>query len=275
MINKNGVSWRWLRNGAAALVLAAGLGGCASVENDFANDPIEPVNRIIFNANRAVDAVFLRPVALWYRDITPAPVKESVRSFVRNLGAPLVLANDLLQGEGERGLITAQRFLINSTLGVAGLFDVAEDFGLVYHDEDFGQTLAVWGIGGGPYVMLPLLGPSNLRDTVGLVADYFLDPVNYAARNWRGGDYEAGITGRSGVEAVDSRSLTIEQLDEIERTSLDYYAAVRSLYNQTRTRADAVRNGAPAEGARAPVHNDAEDAFFDFEELPDEISAAK
>ena len=201
------------------------------------NDPLEGLNRGIFEFNRVVDGVFLKPMAQIYRGVLPQFAQDSVRSFLRNLRSPLVLANDVLQGDIDRAGTTIGRFVINSTLGILGLWDVASEFGMPHHDEDFGQTLAVWGVGEGFYLMLPILGPSNPRDVVGLAAEIYADPVNIYLRNE---DLEYLTYVRAGLRSIDARARSIEVLDELERNSLDYYAAIRSLYRQQR--ANEIRN---------------------------------
>lgn len=215
------------------------VGGCATVPEDpderaafeEANDPIEPANRRIFGFNRGVDRVVIKPVAEAYVAVVPQRARRSLRNFLNNLRTPVIFANDLLQVELRRAGVTLGRFAINSTVGVAGLFDVAQRIGLEFHDEDFGQTLAVWGIPEGPYVMIPILGPSNPRDVVGMVADTFLDPLTYLAEN---NDVEYGLVIRSVVDGIDRRGSVLDTLEEIERTSLDFYATIRSLYRQRR-----------------------------------------
>lgn len=196
------------------------------------NDPLEGLNRGIFEFNRVVDRFLLKPVAQLYRGALPQVAQDSVRSFLRNLRTPLVLVNDVLQGDMDRAGTTISRFLVNTTVGIVGLFDVAGDLGIPYHDEDFGQTLAVWGVGEGFYLMLPVFGPSNPRDLAGLVAEFYTDPVNIYLRNE---DLEYLTYVRGGLRGIDARARSIEVLDELERTSLDYYAAIRSLYRQQRT----------------------------------------
>ena len=231
----------------AALVLSVFVvAGCTTMPSDpdaraaylEASDPLEPLNRAIFSFNIGVDKAILRPLAAVYNTVLPDPVRDGVRNVLNNLRTPLVLANDILQGEIGRASKTVGRFLLNSTIGIGGLFDVASGLGFEFHDEDFGQTLAVWGIGEGPYLMLPILGPSNPRDAIGVVGEYFADPVviwtNNTEREWL--HYT-----RTGVNAVDSRSRNVGTLEELERTSLDFYAAVRSLYRQRRM--DEIRNG--------------------------------
>jgi phospholipid-binding lipoprotein MlaA len=140
----------------------------AQVVGEDDNDPLEGLNRGIFEFNRVVDGVLIKPAAQIYRGVLPQQAQDSVRSFLRNLRSPVILANDVLQGDMDRAGSTIGRFLVNTTLGIGGLFDVASELGMPFHDEDFGQTLAVWGVGEGPYLVLPLLGPSNPRDAVGL-----------------------------------------------------------------------------------------------------------
>ncbi|MEK7246697.1 MAG: VacJ family lipoprotein, partial [Pseudomonadota bacterium] len=168
----------------AALALLAAvppLSGCATApdpsnadalaEYRQINDPIEPANRVIFAFNRAIDAAILKPLAKIYRDFTPKIFQDAVGNILANLRAPVVLANDVLQGEGKRAGNTLARFVVNSTVGLGGMIDAASEMGVPRHAEDFGQTLAVWGVPEGPYLMLPLFGPSNPRDLVGLAAD--------------------------------------------------------------------------------------------------------
>lgn len=234
---------------AALTVLAGLLSGCAATpgqgaaaSEDEIQDPLEGVNRFIFSVNLAGDTLVLRPAAELYRFAVPKVGRDMVRNFLDNLESPVILANDLLQGELERAATTSGRFVINTTIGFGGVADVATDMGMPRHEEDFGQTLGSYGVGPGPYLMLPIFGPSTARDAVGRVADHFLDPINYYARN-TDRDYLTLV--RSGMSAVDSRERAIETLDDIERNSLDFYAAIRSLYLQRR--AAEIRNGeAPA-----------------------------
>jgi phospholipid-binding lipoprotein MlaA len=184
-----------------------------------------------------VDGLFIKPAAQIYRGVLPQQAQDSVRSFLRNLRSPVILANDVLQGDMDRAGNTIGRFLVNTTLGIGGLFDVASDLGIPFHDEDFGQTLAVWGVGEGPYVVLPIFGPSNPRDAVGLASEFFLDPVNIYLDN-QDLDYLTYV--RGGLTGIDARARSLDTLDQLERTSLDYYAAIRSLYRQHR--ANEIRN---------------------------------
>ena len=205
---------------------------------DDVKDPIEPVNRFIFGFNELVQAWVLRPATEIYRIFIPPPIREVVGNMIDNVRSPVILANDLLQGETDRAWETTQRFAINTTIGVGGMFDWATDFGIPKHNEDFGQTLAVWGVGEGFYLVLPVFGPSNPRDAVGKVVDRFFDPLGlYLASE----NLEAAQYGRLSTEAVDEYGGVVDELDEIKRTSVDYYAALRSLYRQRR--ASEIRNG--------------------------------
>jgi len=228
------------------------LSGCASDRPDEGfgddNDPLEFVNRFTFAFNDMVDTMVLQPAAATYRFLLPDPVQNGVRNSMRNLSAPVVLFNDLFQGEWARAENTAMRFLINSTLGVAGIFDVAADWGYEYHDEDFGQTLAVWGVGDGFYLVLPLLGPSTLRDAVGMGVDSLLDPWPYVldfATNLSDAEITYLFIGKRALEGIDLRARNIEVIDTLKADSIDYYAHLRSLYLQNREAE--IRNGRPDE----------------------------
>jgi phospholipid-binding lipoprotein MlaA len=225
------------------LVVTLTLAGCATPSNnpqaetaeaeDF-NDPLEDTNRAIFDFNQVVDRNVLVPVAKAYRTVLPDPVRDSLRDFLRNLREPLIFANDALQGEFERAGQTFARFTLNSTLGVGGLIDVAGRWGeLPYHEDDLGLTFGVWGIPEGPYLVVPVLGPATPRDLGGQVAEGFGDPFN---RLVTGNPYTLYWIPfvRGGVAGIDQRSRYIETLADIERTSLDYYATIRSLYRQRR-----------------------------------------
>lgn len=194
-------------------------------------DPIEPVNRFTFGFNDILDRFIIEPVAKGYKAVLPSFARDAVQSFMHNLESPLLIANNLLQGNvGDAGIALA-RFAINTTAGVGGLVDVAKTQGLEYKDEDFGQTLAKWGIGDGFYLVLPVIGPSNLRDTAGLLADTYADPVRIYADNT---DREWIYYTRVALDGVDKRSRLIDAIADLRRNSLDYYAAVRSAYAQKR-----------------------------------------
>jgi len=253
----------------AALMLVA---GCASqpkpaadgwsesddleiAEVDSDNDPLELLNRFTFSFNMALDTVIFQPVAAYYRFLFPVQVRDSVRNVFRNLRSPLILINDLLQGETERAETTLVRFIVNSTVGVLGLFDVAADLGHPYHDEDFGQTLAVHGMGEGFYLVLPVLGPSNPRDGAGLLVDLYLNPLTYAFDSVDADDW---VVPRIAAEAIDKRSRNIEVIEDLRRDSIDFYARVRSLHRQSRT--NEINNG------RVPVDSPTSDLYnFGFD----------
>jgi phospholipid-binding lipoprotein MlaA len=205
--------------------------------SDDVYDPLEDVNRFFFQVNEVGDEYVLEPVARGYVWLLPDFAQNGVTNVLDNLDSPIIFANDVFQAEFERAGTTLARFLINSTIGLAGFVDVAEDWGLERHDEDFGQTLAVWGVSSGPYLYLPGLGPSPPRDLVGRVGDTLIDPFT-----WMDGD-EIVTFGyvRTAMNILDLRARNLETLDEIERTSIDFYAAVRSLYRQSRQ--GAINNG--------------------------------
>jgi phospholipid-binding lipoprotein MlaA len=223
---------------AVVLTSALSLFGCAHVPTDPGalaeyrenNDPAEPTNRVIFAGNQFVDRHVLQPAARGYEDL-PGRVRGSLHNFVANLGQPAVAVNDLLQANFSRAWNTTQRFAINTTVGCAGLFDVATDWNRPAHKADFGQTLGVWGIGTGPAVQLPLFGPSNLRDSIGQVVGLVTDPANFVPGS---AAVTAVRTAGGTVGFVDTRANLLGETDSLERTSVDYYAALRSAAAQRR-----------------------------------------
>jgi phospholipid-binding lipoprotein MlaA len=228
---------------AAALAAMLVLGACAEVPTDpaaraafdEANDPAEPTNRTVFAGNQWLDRNALQPVARTYKDNVPDGVRSSVHNFGQNLKQPFVMVNDVLQGNMSRAWSTTQRFVVNTTVGGAGLFDVASGWDLPPHDADFGQTLGVWGVEPGPSVQLPLLGPSNVRDTVGTAFGLLGDPVGYIP-----GMQTVQLVS-AGTDAVDGRARLLPVTDDLEKNSVDYYAALRSLHAQHR--ADFIEEG--------------------------------
>ena len=253
---------------ALAVLGGAVLAGCATrppaddkaavAAYEDVNDPLEPLNRYVFELNRALDGLIVRPAAEVYRTVLPRPARDGVRNVVNNLRSPVIFANDLLQGETERAGDTFGRFLTNTFIGVGGIFDVAggeyatgEVSGTIpYHNEDFGQTLAVWGADEGAYLVLPLVGPSPVRDTAGMVGDALLDPFTWIIANEHALGF--GAT-RFAARGIDTRSRNIETIDEIERSSIDFYAAVRSLYRQRRA-AEIANGRGEDEGALPDVN---------------------
>ncbi len=204
----------------------------AAAEEDF-HDPFEDTNRKIFAFNQVVDRHVLVPVAKTYRASLPSPMRDSIRAFLNNLGEPLIFANDALQGDFGRAKDTVVRFVLNSTVGMAGLVDVAGRWGIPYHEQDLGVTLGVWGVPAGPYLVLPVLGPSDPRDLGGEVAEGFGDPFNRLVTGNPFTLYWIPFV-RGGVSGIDQRARYLDTLADIERTSLDYYATLRSLYRQRR-----------------------------------------
>ena len=223
---------------AAALGLLLVCSGCATAPSDPSaaddadsdNDPAEGVNRAIFKANLAADHAVMRPVAQAYTEHVPEVVQTGIHNVVQNLKEPAVALNDLLQGNVKQAWQSTQRLAVNTTVGAAGMVDVATKWGLPPHKADFGETLAVWGVGEGPFVELPLLGPSNPRDAVGTVVDLALNPLTFV------GGAPATIAGAAtgGANLVDTRAQHLHDLDELERNSLDYYATLRSVSRQHR-----------------------------------------
>lgn len=221
-----------------ALSGVLGLLGCAEIPKDPAaraefrenNDPAEPTNRAVSAGNQFVDRNALHPVASGYQEYVPGFARRRVHDFIANLGEPSVAVNDLLQGNLSRAWNTTQRFAFNTTVGGAGLFDVATDWHRPAHSADFGQTLGVWGVGPGPAVQLPLFGPSNVRDSVGKVVGLATNPTTYIP-----GGAAAMVNATSGgVGVVDQRADLISTTDALQRTSLDYYATLRSVSAQRR-----------------------------------------
>lgn len=205
----------------------------ALAEYNETNDPLEPTNRVFYAVNNGLDTVILKPAAQAYRYVVPGPVRNGVHNVLSNLGTPVQLSNDMLEGKPRRAGDTAMRFVINTTVGVLGIFDVATGWGYPAHDADFGLTLANWGVPEGPFLFLPVLGPSNPRDASGYGADIALDPFT-----WIGNVHDAGLRAfnwtRYGLSAVDARERVLDSLDQIKKTALDPYATFRSLYRQHR-----------------------------------------
>ncbi len=193
------------------------------------SDPLESYNRAMFAINEGIDTVLLRPIAQGYRFITPEYARKGVNNALRNLGEPIVMVNALLQGDIDRFFTSGWRFILNSTLGFAGVYDFAGEYGgLPYRREDFGQTLGVWmNDTDSTYIVLPIVGPSTVRDTFGRVADIFIDPWRYGLQT----DERVAI---AVTEAIATREALLDPLDEVYRTSFDPYSTIRSAYQQRR-----------------------------------------
>jgi phospholipid-binding lipoprotein MlaA len=196
------------------------------------NDPLEPFNRKMYAVNNALDAAILRPAAVAYRDVLPDAVRTGIHNFLGNLHTPVQLSNDMLEGKPRRAGDTTMRFLINTTVGVLGFFDVAKHWGYRDHDADFGMTLAKWGVKPGPYLYLPVLGPSDPRDFTGFGVDIAADPFTWIGQ---GAAVQGLGYGKWAVTALDARSRLLNDIDSIKKTALDPYATFRSLYRQHRT----------------------------------------
>ncbi|MES2741561.1 MAG: VacJ family lipoprotein [Pseudomonadota bacterium] len=217
-------SWRHI---GLALAMAAALSGCASTGPANPRDPLEGFNRAVFKFNDTLDQVALKPVATAYRNVLPSFVQTGISNFFGNLSDVWSAANNLLQGKGEAGMSDVTRVGLNSTFGLLGLLDIASEAGLQKHNEDFGQTLGYWGVRSGPYLMLPVLGPSTLRDTAALPVDSVGDP-------WH---YKEPINVRNigtGVRLVDRRAALLDASNLLEDAALDRYEFVRDGYLQQR-----------------------------------------
>lgn len=214
--------------GAASMLAAFSLSGCLTAGPN-PEDPYEDFNRQMFAFNEGLDKAVIEPVAHGYRAVTNEPIREGVGNFTGNLGEPLTFVNHVLQGQIPDAGATFGRFVINSTLGVAGIFDPASVMGMQRTNEDFGQTLGKWGVDSGPYLVMPFLGSTNPRDLVGKGGDAALNPLNYPEFE-SDDEIRMGITVLGGINA---REGAIEAIDEL-RNQVDPYTTVRRLYDRTR-----------------------------------------
>ncbi len=225
------------------LALAAiwGLAACATKppasdaaavqEYEQNDDPYEPANRVGYAINDGLDTYILAPVARAYVYAVPSAVRRPIHNVLQNLTSPALFINDVIQTKPRRAGDTFVRFVVNTTVGLGGLFDVAADLGYPYHDSDFGETLALWGVPEGPFLFLPVVGPSNPRDATGFGVDVAFDPLTYVPS---GHGLRTLEDVRIGVAAVDARSRVLKEVDSIKKTALDPYATFRSLYRQNR-----------------------------------------
>ena len=214
----------------ACIALSACAPGDRTVGPDGVYDPYEATNRKVHAFNRGLDRAVVRPAGKGYSTVVPDDIEDAVGNFAENLGQPSSLVNALLQGDLRGAGLSTVRFLVNSTLGMAGLFDAASDFGIPEHETDFGETLHVWGVGEGAYLELPIVGPSTQRDTVGLVVDLFTNPLRYTldAPEENYGTV-AGVASRVG-----DRGRFADTVDGILYESADSYAQLRLIYLQNR-----------------------------------------
>ncbi len=230
----------------ALRVVAAGLAlvlvqGCATGPNANPTDPFEPFNRGVFGFNEGVDRAILKPVATVYRDITPSPVRTGVTNFFGNIGDVWSLVNNILQGKPKESVETLMRVSFNTIFGFAGVFDIATEMRLEKHSEDFGQTLGYWGMGSGPYLVLPVLGPSNFRDGIGTAVDFNTDLVNRTDR----------VPVRNSLAAlrvVNTRANFLSAGDVLDQAALDKYSFTRDLY--LKRRESLIRDNAPEKEER-------------------------
>ena len=238
---------RWDRGvllGLSGMVLCFMGAGCAttppSAEALAANDPYEQTNRDTLKLNGKIDKYFVIPTVGLYFLLVPESGRRGVHNFLGNLSLPTIFVNDMLQGEVSRAGKSIWRLFINTTVGVAGFWDPASKIGIPGHGEDFGQTLAVWGVKEGPYLMLPFFGPSNPRDAAGMLVDTAADPTNqihFKQHIW-------WAAGREYFTLLDLRGQTYQTIQGIQRSSVDYYSSLRNLYRQMR--AEQIRNGRPS-----------------------------
>ena len=242
----------------ASLVLSACATAPAAPSGEIA-DPYEGFNRQMFAFNNGVDKYALSPAATVYKTVTPAFARDRVGDFLSNLGGPVIFANDVLQAEPSRAGTTFARFGINSTIGLLGFWDAADHFGIERHSEDFGQTLGVWGVGSGPYLVMPFLGPTTPRDIVGLGIDRAMDPMTWVQID---NDKDTDLAVRMGlgvVGALNARVNLDEQIDSLN-SQPEPYIALRRIYSSQRQAA--IANGKVNE---AEAYEDLPD-FDEFEE---------
>ena len=221
----NAVKSDGIADGPKRILLAQNNG------DDDVNDPLEPINRAIFQFNEVVQDAVLRPVGRAYNEHIPATARRGVGNFLHNIASPVSAANSLLQGDLKTAYEIMIRFLINSTAGLGGLHDIVSELDGELRDEDFGQTLGVWGIGEGFYLVLPIFGPSNPRDAIG---KFLVDPYFNVASGAMTDTSTAADYSEKAVSGVDEYAGVVDELDQIKKTSVDYYAAIRSLYRQKR-----------------------------------------
>jgi phospholipid-binding lipoprotein MlaA len=217
------------------------LSSCNHAINWSNNDPFEPLNRSIFKFNDALDQAVVRPTAVTYKNSVPDPIRSGVTNVLKWLQGPTIITNDIMQGDLKQAQSDTMRFFMNTTS--FGIIDAAADFDMKYRKEDFGQTLGLYGVPAGPYIMLPFLGPSNVRDAVGRIVDHFLNPFSYIGSLNARLPYTAS---KNLMTAVNFRAANFDQIDDLRSSSLDAYAKVRTIYSQQRQAA--INNG------RVPVN---------------------
>lgn len=236
----NGRAWRWACPAGALLVMAL-LAGCATPppQTDTAdyqayqeqNDPLEPTNRVFFNINDKIDRYAFKPIAKGYVAITTQGIRNHVGNFVTNIAEPGRMVNFMFEGKSRDAGTSMARFFINSTIGIGGIFDPATGIGYQETDTDFGLTLAEWGVPPGPYLYLPVFGPSGVRDASSVPVDFILTPIEVAPESEALNIFSYSETA---LRLVNTRAQFLQPIDQIESTALDPYATFRSLYRQVR-----------------------------------------
>jgi phospholipid-binding lipoprotein MlaA len=227
--------------------------GCRPATDLSNKDPLESFNRTVFSFNDALDQGVFRPTALAYRKTIPIPIRSSIDNFLKWLNGPVIITNGIMQGDLVAAKNSSTRFFMNTTS--LGLIDAAADFGIKHRSEDFGQTLGIYGVSSGPYVVLPLLGPTNVRDIIGRVVDNFLNPLSYIGTLNSRLPYTVS---KNIVSAINFRSENFDQIDDLRTNSLDAYAKVRTIYGQRRRAA--INNG------KVPINISTQDPSKAFEE---------
>jgi phospholipid-binding lipoprotein MlaA len=214
--------------GTFVVLLCLACVGCATPQGAKRDprDPLEPINRATYKFNDAVDRAVLRPVARGYRAVTPDVVETGVSNFFTNLEQPTVILSELLQAKFQMALADTGRFLLNTVVGVGGIFDPATAAGLPQNDEDLGQAFGKWGIGPGPYLVIPFFGPSTVRDGIGSVGEIYTSPLHYVER-------DAIRYGLRAVDVIDTRARLLDA-DQALREAFDPYSFLRNAYLQRR-----------------------------------------
>ena len=249
----------------AATALAFGITACATTPTDPADpgaiaDPYEGFNRQMFAFNNGVDKYALGPAASVYKTVTPEFARDRVGDFLRNLRSPVVFVNDVLQAEPSRAADTFYRFTINTTVGLVGLWDAADHFGIEPHSEDFGQTLAVWGVDSGPYLVMPLIGPTTPRDLVGSGVDRAFDPLTWTEFDGDPDLDDKIMVGRAVLSGLNARVALDDEIEQLNAQP-EPYIALRRIYSSQRQAA--IRNGRPQD--ETELYEDLPD-FDEFEE---------
>ena len=235
----------------SALALGLFLGACSTPSPDSVaqNDPWEKTNRDIFDFDVRADHAVARPIAKGYRAVVPQPVRDGIHNAVTNLNSPVVLANDVLQGDSDKAANMFGRIVINSTVGLGGLIDVAAKLGIPFHDNDFGITLGKSGVYEGSYLVLPFAGPMPPRDLLGAAVDNAFDPLTYTQFH----GHDTWMVVRFGIGILDTRTAQLDAVETIERSSIDFYATTRNLYRQSRNAK--INEGKTGKGAADDLPN--------------------